>query len=506
MAFASGFEYDVFVSYAQVDDLTDEGRGWVSTLVDKLKNRLAALLGRRDSVSLFIDRQLTRHKDLSPEIITSIENSATLLAVLSPGYLISDWCRQERKAFVKKARERGVKDLPLFIVERDRVELDDRPEEFGDKLGYRFWITDEDDIPRILGDPKPMPDDKEYYKTLDRLARELEKQLRQSGKSPGEEISQQDSEDTSSTVTVYVADVTDDLDTEWNDVKTALEQQQKLRVLPQVAYPRDPEEFEQAVSADLEQADLCVQLLSTVVGRKLGKSGHTTVSYQACRAKELGKKILQWRHPSLKYSDVESKVADERHQELLLSAQACNLSEFIAEILTQAKKKKPASSPPLGPGGAFVFVDVYEDDDPLAEELCDYLAERGYDVVKPIKGTKADEFRKAFEANFLDCDAVAVVYGAAQGGWVQNQLVAARKLTYKRDKPLYAMALYEGPPKPKPSLGLRLHNLQVIRCFDGLDPDEIRPFLETIEQGIRASRDSHPVSASSSTRLECATT
>ena len=54
MVFVPGYEHDIFVSYAHVDDqpLPGAEQGWITTLIDGLKNRLGANLGRMNAYSL----------------------------------------------------------------------------------------------------------------------------------------------------------------------------------------------------------------------------------------------------------------------------------------------------------------------------------------------------------------------------------------------------------------------------------------------------------------------
>ena len=59
--------------------------------------------------------------------------------------------------------------------------------------------------------------------------------------------------------TVYLAEVTDDLDSIRTKVTRAL-QQRNIRVIPDTWYPRDPEGFQKAVEDGLKEADLFVQL------------------------------------------------------------------------------------------------------------------------------------------------------------------------------------------------------------------------------------------------------
>ena len=61
--------------------------------------------------------------------------------------------------------------------------------------------------------------------------------------------------------------MTDDLDSTRTKVTRTL-QQRGIRVIPDTWYPSDPEGFQKAVDDGLNQADLFVQLLSGLPGRK----------------------------------------------------------------------------------------------------------------------------------------------------------------------------------------------------------------------------------------------
>ncbi len=73
--------------------------GWVSTLINGVKIRLAQGLGRSEVYSLWKDHLLSPHTPLTPEIIRIVKNSAILILVLSPGYLAAPWCLKELQAF-----------------------------------------------------------------------------------------------------------------------------------------------------------------------------------------------------------------------------------------------------------------------------------------------------------------------------------------------------------------------------------------------------------------------
>ena len=99
---------DLFVSYSHVNDhpLDGVGRGWVSTFVDHLSIQLAMKLGRREAVSIWMDHALVPNASMAAEIEKKLRETATFLAVLSPGYFASDWTGREMKIFSNLVRTR----------------------------------------------------------------------------------------------------------------------------------------------------------------------------------------------------------------------------------------------------------------------------------------------------------------------------------------------------------------------------------------------------------------
>lgn len=97
MAFVPGYQYDVFISYAHIDDEPaipgDHATRWVSTLRQTLQTRLDQKVGRRDAVTMWIDRGgLESNEPVTPRIREAIASSATLVVLFSLGYLRSPWC------------------------------------------------------------------------------------------------------------------------------------------------------------------------------------------------------------------------------------------------------------------------------------------------------------------------------------------------------------------------------------------------------------------------------
>ena len=79
MACVPGFDYDLFVSYAHIDDAPDVGQsiGWVTTLKDNLKTRIDRRLGIRSNI--WMDQRLVAESQLSAPIMDGLRRSAGLL-------------------------------------------------------------------------------------------------------------------------------------------------------------------------------------------------------------------------------------------------------------------------------------------------------------------------------------------------------------------------------------------------------------------------------------------
>ena len=139
MSYVPNYEHDIFISYARVDNdplpgaevdkVTGRKRGWVSTLIlDGLKKELAKQLGRADSYSLWMDDAgLPGNESVTQFIDKQVKNSATVLFIVSPGYLASPWCRLEFNTFLEQMDTESGR---LFMVETQRLDQDEKLPEF----------------------------------------------------------------------------------------------------------------------------------------------------------------------------------------------------------------------------------------------------------------------------------------------------------------------------------------------------------------------------------------
>ena len=353
--------HDLFISYARVDDLPVFGTKWVSTLVQDLRNLLAQKVGRKEAFSIWWDEiDLRGNHDVTSEIRTMLQQSGTLLMVLSPGYLKSQWCRQEKALFFEVLG--GKPQGRVFVVEKQVLDEDQsRPAELADLKGYCFWYRDEHDQARTLSIREPEPHATAYIRLVEDLATDISRQLKARAAAaplPSAEPK----------ATVFLAEVTDDLDLRREQVLRYLEQAQ-LQVLPAQRH-LEGQAFRGALDQALGQSTLFIQLLSEYPGRRPPDIPQGYTRLQLERAHALKLPIVQWHDPTLKLDQVESQ--EQRQLLEAVSVYAEPLETFKQRIVQQALA--PSSPPPAVHAGApVVFINTERRDRALAETIRDQV-------------------------------------------------------------------------------------------------------------------------------------
>ncbi|MCP4700842.1 MAG: CHAT domain-containing protein [Gammaproteobacteria bacterium] len=296
--------------------------------------------------------------------------------------------------------------------------------------------------------------------------------------------------------TVFLAEVSDDLQGERQQMRAHLEQF-NVRVVPeQMYYFPEPAKLEQTIDEELRQSTLFVQLLSAA--NPMRPPGMSTPRLQYERAVQSGLPILQWRSPSLDLA----AVSDDMQRALLETPGivAAPLEEFKQHVTRrlqrkvdeqrQAEKRKLAQQleqiEQPASGDTLVFINAAPQDNETAERIGVVLEEQGVGYCLPLGGDLSPaERRHDLEENLLDCDAVIVLYDLGSVVWVREQLRYCRRVSGKRDKPLKVIAVFHRAEQ-KASLGMSLPNLRMLEFNAPNDGVTLPKFLEALRQ-TRAS-------------------
>lgn len=486
-----GYEHDVFISYATVDDRPAKC-GWVSAFVSSLNESLAAAFGLKDPNRIWWDRpNINEEASLTEQIRTKVQKSACMVVILSQGYSKSKWCRQEREAFLAAVAGQSEADRRLFLIDIGNLDQKDRPQEFSDKRGRYFYVqppntTDiSDRVP--LGFPNPNPKNKKheaFFAQVNQLANDLYERV---NKLTGVTTVAPTGKPTSD-VTVFVAESADDVAEEREEVVRYLSDH--FHVLPAIddPLPNRWDQWQASVDAGLKASTLFVQVLGALPGRKIAGSDEKLVIDQFERAQAAGKRIVSWRKSG---SEV---VTDARMKELVAAAEFCGpITEFMCEVKRIAVPPPPpkiierpaffGNEPP-----PMVFIQAGVEDQSQADRLSEVLSSLNCFAATPMIDGTPEKIRADLEANLAECDGLILFYGQITEDWVRSQFRALPRTLSMRQKlnpprPLKALAICNGDPPGRPRPGIKAPGLEWIDLSVDIHREQLTRWVATLRTG-----------------------
>jgi hypothetical protein len=477
MAFVSGFRNDIFVSYAHMDNEEDvDGERPVSRLVDILYKWLRQRLGSRSELKIYFDRRDLRSNHDIKQALEEARESAIFVAIVSPGYVDDQsWALKELRSFMQEPQAKD-RCFALEVLPPSAA----LPQELGGRKRHRFWTRggSESHTPLTLD---PRTDRTLFIQQLTEFVEQLKDQLLvlQATPVPAEvEAAPAPLRDAPGPVarpcrgTVLLAQTTDDLEFEREQVAVYL-RQSNVSVLPVDDYPQGGEAFQAAFAADLEVADLVVQLLGRSAGRM---PADMPQGYQHCQqtaAIAAGKPLLAWRHPRIDVSQVSNDV-----HRALLSGEAIMVAPFESFKGEIVSRLDAAKAPRKSVSTSMIYVGAERGDLELAEMVRSALEERGLPVMLPVFNGSAEEIKQDLEENLLESDNIVLLHGKASVTWVRSYLRNFTKVVAMRENPPQIVALLRGPPPEKSTLNTSLPYLRIVDCSEGLDLRKVVALFE----------------------------
>jgi hypothetical protein len=445
-AFVPGFDCDIFVSYPM------EGEAWTQHFVDDLKDVLAISLEGKGLSTYFAKRNWELGQ-VSHEMLKVARKSALFVAILTPSSFTEGSKRfldLEWDAFRESGPVEGrFCPIPLNPIPQDRLNKfkpDDRDASFWNQNCSFYYL--EDDVPIILRWDSDERRD-EYRKRVEKVAWYIKKRLEDMRR---KNETAADRAGPFAGKKVVLAEKEAQIEAEWTAVRDLL-RNDGVTVLASADTCQDDDAFAQAVKADVERADLYVQLLSPAdevihwVERQ-GKPSRARLALDAAMARKIP--ILQWS----KTFELKPEVRQRLDKDLLEgpNVMAVGLEEFKRAI--RDKLKRLSNPPPEKPANAanpadkpYLYITADKPDLRLARDL--QATARKFAVADVM--TEAEEDRvEDFEDGISHATAVLFLHGDAQHTFIDRWLkVYVRKTRLLDHRPRLAV-LYLAPPKKAP--------------------------------------------------------
>lgn len=531
MGYIAGFKHDLFISYAHIDNdpLIKGVPGWVDFFEDLLRKTLRVKLGAE--IEIFRDPQLNGFETFSEQLALALEQSAVMLAVISPRYIKAEWCLWELREFQQRAGAGRLLKVIKTSIDGKSFQLDGQTllARVKDVLEHRFYYEEErsgrhidlqpevknKDIPDFVDKVNAVCEDLDLLfhrlRSLPADARTLPAPAPASPGAPAPvsttaavakpaqppvtqatALSPPAGGASATTVTepvaIYLAETTKDQNEARKQIKSEL-LQFNYRVLPDQPLPSDAEALAGAVQQYLAQARLSVHLVGENYGTTLDGEErsipHVQFDLAAAWAKANRLPHLVWLPPGLTpkagqqaafVTYVKNSTPD------LLQTRLEDLKTEIHKKLTPPPQDLWAE---LAGDPITVCLFCHEQDFQQVGPLFSYLKlEEAYKVKLPLQDAEPPEKYKQL---LQSSDAVLLYYGAADEEWFGNIWRVIQKLSATgRTKPLLAKAIYIGEHITKEKDLLNSSDPLVLKNYAGFSPDALAPFVQRIRAATGA--------------------
>jgi hypothetical protein len=492
------FDTHAFISYGHTDNIpTPDEDGWVTRFHKFLNAYLSAELG--EAARIWRDEKLQGNDAFSDEILKRIESAAAVVAIVSPRYMVSEWCIKEADAFCHAAENHGglavgerFRFFPVALKPLDEKERKRLPGSVNEMLGYPFYREMEQGRHERLDPSFGSP---EIYKArVARLAGDIADvimRLRETVPAPAAPASDKP--------VIYLAecgyDRLEDRERIWSELTS-----HGYRVVPeQPSLLADIEpQYVDEVTRLLEQCELAIHLVGAYAGKTPdGPSRTPVVALQneiaARMSAERGLPRLIWLPegtPTDAWSFVEELPADAGMQRGadLITGGFEELKSAVRVALKKLERSLPDSTPvATESGAATVYIVCVEEDIDELMPLVELLQAKGLEVEFPVFEGGATEVREANERLSSSCDAVLLFWGAGSGAWrAQQESELQRVRALRRGRPLRAVFTYlSGPPARDKQFLLMKKRPDLIDALGGFQEGALDPFLGAIADAGR---------------------
>jgi hypothetical protein len=447
-----GFDYDIFISYAHVDNLPSQGlTKWVDSFQEALAGKLAQRLGRLGQLNMWRDPNLDPTQIVDQVLENRVKKSAIFVALISNGYIASDYCLKELDLFAEGARSDA---QGLVINERNRiihVHLTNIPDQKWPGViralgteGVSFHDALDD---LQIGEPiKPVTSefDRQMRQLADatyRLLSDLKKLADQrsveaEGKQVGASANMRQNNKA-----VFLADTPDSLQEVRERLYADLERSGRPVYTPGIPPPWPSEEHAAAVGRVLQDASLSVHLLDVFPGRRIEDEQETTYpNKQVELALVSNVPQLIWVPASLNIASVASSSHREFLEQLEKGKRSTKEKEYdfvresnerIAQLVIEKLAFLEEQATP-GPQESSILLDTHLKDQRYAFKLGEVLLDQGLQPFIVQETDDPESGTKEFERRLADVRKLVILFGSVSQRWVERRIECVLQFVAKQ--------------------------------------------------------------------------
>ncbi|MDZ4287818.1 MAG: toll/interleukin-1 receptor domain-containing protein [Prosthecobacter sp.] len=468
---------DVFLSYSwldntrteQVDKDTRQELGWVAFLEQRLAALVTMYRGRKTSV--WRDATDMRGNfQLSTDVYSALDGSRLLVAVLSEGYLRSDWCPDEFDRFRARVRAEsapGEWKRRIFHLFRTPVNNGLMTAEIADAKHYEFFVRRSNaEMDHVPFEPNPLNDYKVHFDRLvTDLASDLAKELSPTGQ-------------TATIGTVYLAAPSADLQLRYGGLLAELKDR-GYAVLPDACLPATG--FAQAVHAQMERCDAVIFPIGAEESPLAGGTDRHETEFETALAicDSLTRPLLVWvpPRPELPVRSFARALAAGTTTNPGLEVRRSEFGNFKSDTLQWLKtlraRQLAAAAPVLAAAPCALIHDLCDLGDPALAQLQAALQHgREVPVRTPDFNGAPAELREMERDLLTHAAEVFIFCGASSEGWLDVKLATLKGNPGHAQRKLGVLLLDDGRDF-KPKIAEKLQGCALLAGPQALNDPEI---------------------------------
>jgi hypothetical protein len=500
MTFIPGYEYDIYISFAPVDNasFTDRGNGWVEQFCKNLNLMLVRRIGSLDTTRIWLDHNKKDDSVLvDGSVETAIRNSAIMICINSAGYAASASCKKELEVFYKKTQAEitGLKTgdhSRIFHVLINNIPVNKWPDGLTGTNGFCFYDA------KDAADPgaKVETNSTAFKKQMQALVDAVWKLLSDLSKAqPGHATDQHFiNGENKKPLTIYLGEVADTLRTSRKRIITELTSK-GYTVLTGVPPPDESAAHELATQEAIKKSDITIHLLDEIPGREI------TGDPENWYPKKQTEISLLAGNPQMIWVPEEtdlSKIEEEKYKLFLESLEKGNSSDKVYEFIRgpkctltqdiidfaehakvlQVNRKSEA-------GKVSVMLDTHFSDQQYALALGRILSENH---ILPLINPQEDDPRKNINLmgeRLSQVNKLIFLYGTVSREWVRERMSAALELIITNNYPIEDFYIFMAPPSKEPNnvfIDQRFLNVSVIDSSKSanMNKAELQYFLKAL--------------------------
>jgi hypothetical protein len=505
MALIPGYEYDIFISYAHLDNATFPGQtdGWIKQFCQNLELMLAQRFGRMDTLNIWWDNDRLDGSTLFDESIAdAIRKSAIFICLNSTSYRASDYCEKELEMFYQCTQKDkigiqvGMRSRIVHVL-LNNIHFDQWPQALSGTTGHPFHDAQKKEDHGYTVDTTS-PEFRVQMRKLDDAVYNLLKDFPKD-KQINEVIEEVEAKVSDNSFTVYMAEVADTLRRAKKRISAELVKK-GLRVIDSPPLS-DSQTYDEKTLEAIRSAQLSIHLLDEIPGREVTDDPSSWYTQRQCEMamnepvpqliwmpnELIPEELDEFTEPKYKefLQGIYEGTVSGKEFEFVQGAKSSlprQIGDYVAHI-EESQKKQLKEEGPLS-----VLLDTHNTDHMYALDLGKTLLEHN---IIPLINPQEDDPRKNIEAlenRMSQVKKLVFLYGKVSKEWVLARMNAALQLIINNGYPIEDFFIYMAPPhKEADAININQRLLKVSIVNGSTDPSIDTAAVEAFLKELKTS-------------------